>query len=225
MLIWFSSAVYGLEFYFSKTSSTYLQVPHSTLFVTSRSGYIVLVFCSPMLWLRRPAFFLSKFARFYAKRYLAAVGAGLDRPVTSICSCRRNTEHKILDLEALDREQILGRMRKLLVAGSEFWRAPSPKFSCLGSPHAVSRSHLVLQCEKFSVIHSFKPQRSIADLPNNSFCITWLDSPRFCQVPVSTQPSAMESVMRAVRAFDTNLSKSTFGRVFRLDGSGHVRLT
>lgn len=30
------------------------------------------------------------------------------------------------------------------------------------------------------------------------------------------------SIKSAVTSFDTTISKSTFGRVFRLDGSGHV---
>jgi AGZA family xanthine/uracil permease-like MFS transporter len=35
----------------------------------------------------------------------------------------------------------------------------------------------------------------------------------------------MESVLSSVRSLDSKISKSTFGRVFRLDGSGHVSFT
>lgn len=36
--------------------------------------------------------------------------------------------------------------------------------------------------------------------------------------------STMDSINNAILQMDRNISKSTFGRVFRFEGSGHVRL-
>ena len=37
-------------------------------------------------------------------------------------------------------------------------------------------------------------------------------------------PAAMEALHTAIDNFNAYVGKSTFGRIFRLDGSGHVRL-
>lgn len=90
-----------------------------------------------------------------------------------------------------------------LLIGSVFYQIYlKPCYLQLPCPYSLKRLFFVLLPYNFLLSPTFLPCVSSR---SQSFFIM--------QIP---------SIKSAISSFDTKISKSTFGRVFRLDGSGHV---
>src|SRR4051794_19905774 len=87
----------------------------------------------------------------------------------------------------------------------------------MGSPY-LCRKNLALK-----QTHAFISSSSYLQLIPVSIFST-IHIPTFipCVVGYSPLSFIMESIIKTIGSTDSKISKSTFGRVFRLDGSGHV---